>query len=94
MWSLLHKLGLGPPCHRCGAKVTHRPDLFRLDDRQCCAECFYVLHDLRERHRAEEVARSRIRYADPDSPSLLSPRKRAPRREIPPIDDVWSSTPA
>lgn len=62
MWSWLHWLGLGPSCHRCGVMVTHRPDLFRISDRQCCAECYFTLKELQDQHELEETTRQRIRY--------------------------------
>lgn len=62
MVSWLRWLGLGEPCHRCGAAVTHRPDLFRIDDRQCCPECHAVLFEIAERRRQEEVALGRVVY--------------------------------
>jgi hypothetical protein len=61
--SWLHWLGLGEPCHRCGAGVTHRPDLFRIHDEQCCPECYARLKDVDDRRAEEERARERVRYA-------------------------------
>jgi hypothetical protein len=62
MKTWLHWLGLGQPCHRCGAKVPHRPDLFRIDGKQCCAECYAFLSDIADRRAMEEGARDKIRY--------------------------------
>ena len=70
MASWLHWIGLGAPCHRCGAKVRYRPDLFRIDDKQCCPECFAALEEIAERRVAEERARGRVRYGSPKGSSM------------------------